>query len=323
MPVPSGSFDFAFPRVTRDNRGGLHLVWAELADTTGSISAWGRPPIALWHSTFSNGRWSAPQNLLSARSVSWSSDGRPIVSDSAGRIHVVVPVALADHLAVIYLRIDPSGVVEQKEFSAGAGYASITYLGGDSLLIALSTSDPLTPRGGSSILYRVSSDGGRSWTDPAVIARRSQRNASSPLVERTRTGLAAFWVEDPRTAGGMQTMRGFSARSTNDVWTEISPAYAIDGMAFHFASAGTACGVHAVILEILRGPSSNPTMHLVDVAARDGRLTATELFPDLVTAASMGVGADRNRIRLMFSAVKANAQRAIPATAVGRACQTM
>jgi hypothetical protein len=38
---------------------------------------------------------------------------------------------------------------------------------------------------------------------------------------------------------------------------------------------------------------------------------------------AVGIGADRDRFRLIFAAIRHGEQRAIPATATGRACRTM
>jgi hypothetical protein len=324
LPIPPGSFDFAYPRLARDGRGALHLVWAEFADSSGSLAAWMTPPTSLWHSIFRNGRWSPPHRIFAGRTLTWAGDGRPMTTDSSGNIHIAVPALLsAGQFAVVHLRIDSSGAVVENDFSPGASYASITRLSRDSLLIAYSTSDSLTPTGGSSIFVRVSSDGGRSWATPISITRSERRNASPPVVEATRTGLDAFWVEDSRNPAGPQVFRAYTTRSPKASWVEITPAYVIEGMAVHGLSAGTACGSYSVILEILSGPQNDPTIRLVNLAVYDGRLTATPLFPDLVTAMSAGMGADRERISLIFSAIRPGEQRAIPATASGRACRTM
>jgi hypothetical protein len=324
LPIPAGSFDFAFPHLARDSRGALHLVWAELADSTGSFAAWTRPPISLWHSVFSNARWSSPNKILSGRTINWAADGRPMIVDSKGTVHIAVPALLpAADFAVVYLRIDAAGSLTEHDFTPGAGYASITQLSGDSLLIAYSTSDGLTPKGGSSILARVSGDGGRTWDPPLPIARSARRNASPPLLESTPTGLIAFWVDDARNADEPQTLRAFSTRTPSAAWVEITPPYSLEGVLVRLVSAGTPCGSYAIVAEILSGTANDPTIRLVDVAARDGRLTGTALFPDFATATSVGIGADRDRLRLMFSALRRNEQRGISATATGRACRTM
>ena len=324
LPIPAGSFDFAFPRLARDFRGALHLVWAELSDTTGSLVAWTTPPTSLWHSVFANQRWSRPQKILSARTINWAADGRPMIVDSTGTIHIAVPALLpAADFAVVYLRIDSAGLVTERDFTPGAGYASITRLALDSVLIAYSTSDSLTPKGGSSIIARVSGDGGRTWAAPQAIARQTRRNASPPLIEYTPTGLMAFWAEEARDAGETQTIRAFSTRSPTARWSELAPPYAVDGILVRLVSARAQCDSYAVVAEILGGTANDPTVRLVDVAVRDGRLVGTALFPDLAMATSVGIGADRDQLRLMFSALRRNEQRGISATATGRVCRTM
>jgi hypothetical protein len=94
-------------------------------------------------------------------------------------------------------------------------------------------------------------------------------------------------------------------------------------MAVHVTSAGTRCGSYTVLLEVLSGPQNDPAIRLVDVAVRDGRLDATPLFSDLITGMSAGLRADHERIHLIFSAIRTGEQRAISATATGRACRTM
>ena len=323
LPIPSGAFDFAFPRIARDARGALHLVWAEFADSSGSLSAWMTPPTSLWHSMFTNGRWSAPKKIFTGRTVSWAGDGRLLVRDSSGNIHIAVPALLpTGAFAVVYLRIDSSGVVAERDFSPGAAYASITRLSGDSLLIVYATADSLTPKGGASTLVRASGDGGRSWAPPVAVARSDRGLTSPPLVEGTSTGLAAFWTEESRDSRG-PVLRGFYGRASSATWKEISPSLNLDGMPIRLVSAAARCGSFAIVAELLGGPPNNPTIQLVAVVGSDGRISATRLFRDLEIAMSVGIGADGQRVQLIFSAVRRGERRAIPATAIGRACQTM
>ena len=324
LPIPDGSFDFAFPHLARDARGALHLVWAEFPDSSGSLTAWMTPPTSLWHSVLRDGRWSTPRKIFAGRRLSWTGDGRSIVTDGAGNIHIAAPALPATgQFAVVYLRIDSVGSVTERDFAPGAAYASITRLRGDSLLIAFSTSDSQTPNGGSSILLRASPDGGRSWTSPAVIDRSDHRSGSAPLVERTSVGLEAFWVEPSRSSKGGSVLRRFAARSAAAKWTEIEPAYAIEGAAVRVVSSGTVCGSYAAILETLNGTPNDPIIRLIAVTVRNDRFAAAPLFQDLDGAMAVGIGADRDGFRLIFAAIRHGEQRAIPATATGRACRTM
>ena len=324
LPIPNGSFDFAFPHLARDARGTLHLVWAEFADSSGSLTAWMTPPTSLWHSVLRNGRWSMPRKIFAGRRLSWTGDGRSMVSDAAGNIHIAAPALPATgQFAVVHLRVDSAGTVTEQDLAPGAAYASITHLSGDSLLIAFSTSDSETPKGGSSILVRTSADGGRSWTSPSVIDRSDHHTGSAPLVERTSNGLEAFWVEPSRSSKGGSAVRRFSARSSAGKWTAIEPEYAIEGAAVRVVSSGAVCGSYAAILETLNGSPNDPAIRLIGLAVYNGRLAATPLFPDLEGAMAVGIGADRDGFRLIFAAIRHGEQRAIPATATGRACRTM
>jgi len=323
LPIPNGAFDFAFPHLARDRRGLLHLVWAEFADSSGSLMAWMTPPATLWHSKYANGRWSSPKKIFTGR-MTWSGDGRSMTTDSTGNVHIAFPALLpGGPFAVVYIRIDSSGPVAEQHLSPGAGYASITALTRDSLLIAYSTSDSLTPKGGSSIFVRVSSDGGRSWAPSTAIVRSDHRNGSAPLVERTLTGLDAFWVESSRSSDGRSVLRRFSTRTTTGPWTEIAPAYAIEGAPVRVVSAGVVCRSYAAIIETLNGSPNDASIRLVAVAVRNGRSSATRLFQDLDGAMAVGIGADRGQIRVIFAGIRHGELRAFPATATGRACQTM
>jgi len=323
LPIPDGSFDFAFPQLVRDARGTLHLVWAEFADSSGSLAAWMSPPTSLWHSSFRNGRWSTPRKIFAGRRLNWSGDGRAVTSDAAGNIHIVAPALPTDGpFAVVHLRIEPNGAVTERALTPGASHASITRLSRDSLVIASSTSDSLTPKGGSSILLRVSPDGGRSWAEPLAIVRSERRNASPPLVEPTPAGLDAVWIEESRTPSGGRVLRRFSARSPSAPWHEKTPAVSVDGTPVRLVSAA-ACGAYALIVETLGGSMNDPTIRLVAIGVRDDRVEVTPLLPELDGAMAVGVGAEREGFRLVFSAVRHGELRAVPATTTGRVCRTM
>jgi hypothetical protein len=322
MPLPAGAFQFAFPQIGSDRIGGIHLVWGEFSDTTGSIAAWMTLPTSLWHAVFRDGRWSNPQRLLQGRTLSWAANGRPFVIDSAGRAHIVVPMtAPSGGFSVAYLRLNAAGTVEQEVHFPGAGYASLTRLTEDSLLIAYSTADSLTPPGGSAIMTRLSKNGGHTWDSATVVDRPRVRNVSSPLVEFANGTLYALWIQAPAPANPKVTVRAFSARRSDASWTELPPV-AIDGAPFRFLSAKARCGGFAAIVETVGGSPADPRLKLTELRVHDARLVAIELFPQLMHAGSVGIAADDDHLHLMFSAARAGDKNTTTATAIGRACPT-
>lgn len=320
LPVPPGPFTFQHPQIASDGRGNLHMVWGEPRDTTKSFALWLVAPASLWHSVYRSGRWSPPRRLLTGHFLNWGSDGRQLTSDASGRLHIVLPAALPNELAIVYLRLDAGGVVEDEAHWPGGSYATITSIGGDSLVVAYTSADSLTPRRGSGMFTRFSPNGGRTWNSPTAIARSARPNISPVVVERSNSELHAIWVEGGAESG---QIRAYTAPTATDVWTESPTRLSVPGVLFRVMSARAKCGDYAVLMEYLASMNDNPRVRVLGVRFRNGKVVKSDVFPDLETAGNVGITADGNSLRIVFSAVNPGTEAVMSATAVSRACAAM
>jgi len=317
LPIPPGPFTFQHPQIASDGRGNLHMVWGEPRDTTKSFALWLVAPASLWHSVLRNGRWSEPHKLLSGHFLNWGSDGRQLAADASGRLHIVSPAALSNELAIVYLRLDASGTVEDEVHWAGGNYATITSVGGDSLIVAYTSADSLTPRSGSAMFSRFSGNGGRIWNSPEVITRSARRNISPVVVERSYSELHALWVEGGAEFG---QIRAFTAHPSLGAWTESPTKLAVPGVLFRVMSASAKCGDYAVVMEYLVSMKDDPRVRVFGVRVRNGGVIGSEVFPHLETMGNVGIASDDNSIRIVFSAVNPGTEIITSATAVSRPC---
>ena len=317
LPIPSGAFTFAHPQIASDGRGNLHMVWGEPRDTTASFASWLAAPASLWHSVLRNGRWSQPRKLLTGSFLSWGSDGRQLVCDSSGRLHVVLPGSIPGALAIVYLRVGASGELEDEVHWPGGSYATITSIGADSLIVAYATADSLTPRGGSAMFTRFSANGGRGWDPPALVTRSAQRNISPVVVERSKTDLHALWVEGGSKGG---EVRAYTKASLSSTWKEVSTKLSLPGVLFRVTSARAKCGDYAVLMEYAASLSFDARLQILAVRVRDGRIVGSEIFPRLQAAVNVGIAPDGNSLRIVFSAANPGDETTMSVTATGRVC---
>jgi hypothetical protein len=323
LPLPAGDFSFAHPQLVIGARGALHLLWVEPNHSADTLSAWSSPGASLWHSSYRNGAWSKPRQLLGGRFLIWASEGRAVVSDGAGRVHIVVPAALDDgQLAIVYLRLGDDGTVENEIRWPGGSQASLTSLRHDSVLVAYSTADSLTQRRGSTVLVRISGDRGGTWSAPLAVTRSDRRNVSPPIVEQSGSELHALWIEQTATNNPPAVVRGFISRSPFDRWSEVEPPSPTRGVPLRFLSAGTQCGGYAALVEFIENPMSDARMRIAEVFIRDKHFIASDVFPQLETAASVGLAPKGDSLRIVLSVVRPREKTAVNATAIGRACGT-
>jgi hypothetical protein len=233
-----------------------------------------------------------------------------------------LPAALSNRIAIVYFRINPSGDIEQELEWSGGSYASITSIGGDSLVVAYATADSQTPRGGSALFTRQSGDRGRSWAEPQLVTRSAKRNASPPVVERSGTELHVLWIESGRFGDEQNQIRAFTA-APNGGWTEASGRVSITGLPIRLVSAGNRCGDYAALAEVIDNIQTDPRMHLVAFRVRDHQLFQARVLPQLEMTGNVGLTAVGNSLRIVLSTARPGEETVITATATSRACAAM
>ena len=320
LPLPAGPFTFQHPQLASDGRGNLHMVWGEPRDGMSSFALWLAAPASLWHSVLRNGRWSQPRKLLAGNFLNWRGDGRQLVCDASGRLHIVLPGSIPGALAIVYLRVNALGELEDEAHWPGGTYATITPIGGDSLIVAYATADSLTPRRGSAMFTRFSRNGGRAWEAPSLITRSTQRNISPVVIERSKTDLHALWVEEGSKGG---EVRAYTASSPNSSWKEVPTKLPFPGVLFRVTSAGASCGQYAVLMEYAASMNFDARLQVLAVRVHDGRTVGSEIFPQLQAAVNVGVATDGNSLRIVFSAANPGDETTMSATATGRVCAAM
>src|SRR5207302_5338566 len=92
-----------------------------------------------------------------------------VTIDEQDRTHVVIPVAFADgRLAVVYLRGE-NGRWQARELRAGAAYAVVAAIGGDSLVFVYVSADTSALPGVNGLFVAFSSDAGAQWTSAKLV----------------------------------------------------------------------------------------------------------------------------------------------------------
>ena len=113
LPLPAGDWTFSLARIAFSPDGLLVLLWGEPATRDAAISVDNWPPktTSLWQSIFTSDRhWTAPTELLTARSIDWQREYGDLGGVSRdSRPSIVVDVRRGRGLEFALLTLDDGG----------------------------------------------------------------------------------------------------------------------------------------------------------------------------------------------------------------------
>lgn len=178
-----------YPSLVVDPSGGVHVIWQEEIED-------GR--IFIRYAGLKDGAWSQPNEILTSPE-SQAADYPTLAADAQGYLHVVFRGDATLYYSRAYAPL--AGSAQSWSEPQALEYAQ-NYLGRPHLQIdaqdRLHLVYSIGLGGKSGIYYQQSSDGGRNWSEPAVVYRnnRSDRTVDLPRLAVAADGrLHAVWVE--------------------------------------------------------------------------------------------------------------------------------
>lgn len=196
IPGPPGVRAFIGVRATA-HAGVAHVFWAGSADTS---SAQWRHVNSLWYAQFDGERWTQPELILADTALIWMHQLTG-VAFADGRAHLTTPVEgstlVGDVLHVVRAAGGPGSATR---LGFGALYTSLAAAPDGTLWLATIDGDR---HDRARVLVRRSPDGGRSWSEPALVYRSGMGTAYDPRLAVTRDGsLYAAWIVEAATSPG-------------------------------------------------------------------------------------------------------------------------
>lgn len=188
---PPGRFAFLYPRGAVDARDRLHLFWAEPRVLGSSIdgNAWaGLVPAAIWTATYDAASgWTTPRQLpLETNEPRWWRTGE---ADNLGDATLEQGIGLPSRRprsSLPYLALGRDGSWQPTTLPATGVYATVVS-DRDRIIVAYAAADSVwatspanpTHEDANSVFVRRSTDGGTTWSAPALV----QRGGTTPAHE--------------------------------------------------------------------------------------------------------------------------------------------
>lgn len=311
---PPGSYRFYFPRGLFDSTGIYHLVWAESDQEPRPSRALPNRYNALWHAAYARGTWSTPAKILSADAIAWESQTSPVVIDTNGCIHIVVPVfprSGTQGLAYVRGYCEPWNV---SRIARAVTYASVAATSPGSVVVAFTGLDTLNPQARNTV-HIVRSDGGGPWKPIAKIRIGSARTRPTRIwAVGDRDRLQVAWLQNA-SHPEQQSVVYVESRDAGHTWQDTSISAPTDGMVTAVRFAAHPCGVTAVV-EML----DSTTVTLVEAALSQPSPALKRIFPLHAGSGDAAVGFRRDSLLLFASVLPSSGGDAVARFAVRRAC---
>lgn len=195
IPLPE-NVGTGFPKLVTDSQGSIHLFWVDFGREKSTLAAWLAPATVLWHAVWTQHHWSPPERVAAAVSIAWGADAGQLAIDHRGAVHVLTTVLDSARYELVDYRSSGTGWTRSRVAPASLGGSLAVGDGGVMTAVfvaSLSSGSP--PR----MLFSSSVDDGRNWSTPkellVPVALALTGPPKLPRIVRTRSGLAAAWIE--------------------------------------------------------------------------------------------------------------------------------
>jgi len=302
LPLPSHAERFAFPKGITDRNGTYHVIWGENPDSTH-----GDFPIReLWHSEWRNGRWSPSERIVGASAVRWAGDQGSVVINPDNTIGVLVSaIRNVYHNTVLYID-GRTGQWRTQDLERFGTYVAIA-TEGRRIVAALVGPDPVSRH--SSVYAVSSSDHGRTWSAPRVIARVTSPYARSVTMAVNSAGVHVVWTEPVQRATDSVVVRHFTNGPGRPIWTEEASLRVAGSNILRMAVVSGACIELRVLLESISGGYRGTRFRLQELSWSRSAAAAMDLFPGAVSAGVSAVHGTSSRLHLLATVIAGSPPR--------------
>lgn len=223
VPIPGPPGVRAFIGVRAASHAGVaHVFWAGSADT--SSSQW-QHINSLWYAQFDGERWTRPELVLEDTALLWRHQYTGVaVAD--GRVHLTTLVEGSTLVPdVLHVVRSMRGRSSARRVEFGGLYTSLAAAPDGTLFLTTIDGDR---HDRARVLVRRSTDGGRSWSEPAVVYRSGMGTAYDPRLAVTRDGslYSAWIVERPNASGRAESIYVAVSSDQGATWRSLPALFA-------------------------------------------------------------------------------------------------
>jgi hypothetical protein len=283
MALPTGDFQFVYPKLAAGANGQLHLIWAEFDSTQSDVGSFSmaRPQASLWHAAFADGVWTRPEEIFRGTNLQWTSEDGHASIDPSGSVHVVAWA----HSGVIRGLFEAARTggkwnvvpIDQASVRPSAAIDA----GGNSTLIAFDLTYSPDDSTGLSVLKRESD--GR-WIRRRVTEAPGPRPVRHPQFVHSRGTTYLVWAESQMNAFGIDTLR--LSRVVDGPRTIPVAAIGLPDGAASFTAAANSCGGITALIETIVA-----TPRVIEMTiAENGSARLRPVLPDGQSAAFAAIG---------------------------------
>lgn len=172
---PPGRFSFVEPRAALDNRGSLHLMWAERVTgdhATATVPPGTTPPTGIWTSSFSDREaWSSPERLYEY-AVLWGKRSNDQIAQARnGSLHLITPLLSPSDATLLHTQFNGTRwSVSLIATPRPVAYTSVAANDRKMFLAFISSNPVPNGRDVNSVFVSLSDDSGTSWSQPILVS---------------------------------------------------------------------------------------------------------------------------------------------------------
>lgn len=320
LQLPTGNFEFAYPKGVFDSKGAYHLVWGEPVHPDSATWRYGAHISSLWHAVFKNDRWTEPVKIADAISIHWDTEQGAIATDSKNRVHVISPAETRPGPAVLLHTWETGSGWSNLEIPWLTAYASMVVWRGDSIVVCFAGENPSHSTGAHNLFITMSGDGGLHWSVPQPLNPGDGGVAVAPIVLVAGNELH---VVSGQTAPGRLSssmLKHWRRQAGGRGWDPLPSVALTRAQVIRFVAAGVRCGVVEAAVESLVGAGDSLRIVVDEARWAGDNASATQLFPDFRNATSVALLGVGNRFRLVAAVANPPAVSVGAVTATQDAC---
>jgi hypothetical protein len=220
-PLPPGVWRMQTPRVASLPDGSLHAAFVIPRTSAGSA----HNEQVIWSSSWQNGRWTAPQELLDSNGTAmWSSSTVSRVSSEGSSPMLTVMGTHSRRSALHLLRATSARGWTSESIRYTQGFYPQIIEGLLAGTLLLSYVDAGTRSGRNTVFLNRSLDGGATWGRPFEFGSHPSAEAYSPVLIRSEASrLHLVWVERLADSGSGTRLRMMTSANDGRTWVEVEP----------------------------------------------------------------------------------------------------
>lgn len=234
LPPPSASRYLDHPVPAVDDRGVIHLVWADVSKAAAdSVPPDGSrsPPAkvdAVWYAQFREGRWSRPELVVSDVPLFWNDEVSHITITPTGLLLAfagTVPGSLPS-IYVAYrsgLGARGSWRVAHASHEYVTVYADAVAMPNGRWVVGYAGPNRAVRGEGQAMYTTATTDGGATWRPPLLVRGGDRHPSLKVRLVRSRSAIHMLWAQSTSEDLRPEAVEHAESRDGGATWTRLTP----------------------------------------------------------------------------------------------------